>query len=230
MFNFQKFIKPQVFGLDLSSPIIRVAQMPNEFASGANIAEALKKVNIKTKYVNACLPEAECFVRLVPKNGNIQKEVESNIPLPLSEIYYDWLETPKGLFIAAAKKKVIEKQIDLLKKAGLIIQALEPESIATARALIKNNDASLIIKLDSKKALFIVCADEIVRFSAMSSLEKARDYLDFYQTHNGQIIKIILCGNNNLEEASHKLKSFNLPIEIAKNPYFSTAIGLTIND
>jgi len=234
MINFQKIFQPKIFGLDLSGPIIRVAQTPNKFASGANIQEAIKKAKIKTKYVNAALPEAECFIKLVSKNSRIiEKEVEANIPLPLAEIYYDCEETSDGLLIAAVKRKVADKQIVLLQKSGLIINDMEPESLATARALIKTNDTFLIIKTNFQQNTFIICSKQIVRFVTVSSaniLEQAREYIDFYQTHDGGVMKIILCGDADLKEALMSLQKLNWPIEIAKNPAYATANGLALKN
>lgn len=225
---FEKFFKLKAFGLDLSGPIIRVAQLPDKFASGANIKEAMRKADIKTKYVHASLPEQECFVKLAPRDHDIKKEIESNIPLPIREVYYDYQITNQELFIVAAKKKAVDEQVALLKKAGLIIKSLEPESIAMARALVKTKDALMIIRLDNKQANFIICANKIVRFTATGSLAQAQEYIDFYQMHNGGIMKIIICGHGDLEQAAKKLKKLNLLIQIAKNPSYTTAIGLAL--
>jgi len=230
MLNFQELSQPKVFGLDLSNDIIRVAQLPDKFAFGANIKEAVTKANIKTKYVHACLPEQECFIRVAPKDGNIKKEVESNIPLSLKEIYYDTQETRQGLLIVAAKRKIVDQTIDLLNKAGLIAKSLEPESIALARALVKTPDSLLIIKFGKTKINFVICQNNIVYFSATQEknhiLQQLQDYIDFYQTKNGQITKIVLCGEKIPDQQF--LEKLKIPIEIAQNPDYTTAIGLAL--
>lgn len=221
---------PKIFGLDLSGPIIRVAQMPNKFASGANIQEAIKKAGIKTKYLNACLPEEECFIRLIPKDGDIIKEIEANIPLPLDEIYYDWQEIGANLFIAAAKKKFVDQKIALFKQAGLIMNALEPESIALSRTLAKTNSGLLIIKFEKNKINLVVCQKNVVYSSATREKdhisEQVQDYIDFYQNRGGKIVKIILCGSQiPREQAFQNLK---IPVETAKNPSYAAAVGLAL--
>lgn len=226
----EKFFKIKAFGLDLSCPIIRVAQMPNKFASGASIEKAMQKADIKTKYVNACLPDSECFIRLVPKDGDIKKEIESNIPLPINKIYYDFKETSNGLFIVAAKQKIVDKQITLIKQTGLIIKSLEPESIAIARTFAKSDDSLLILKFCNNKTNFIICKQGIVYFNATQEknhiIDQIQDCIDFYQSKNGKIIKIVLCG----EQIPDKqfLKKLKISIEIAKNPSYVTATGLAL--
>lgn len=232
MLNFQKILMPKVFGLDLSDNLVRVAQLPDKFAFGANIKEAVKKAGIKTKYVNISIPETECFVRLAPKDGDIKREVESNIPLGLQEIYYDYKEIQSSLFIAAAKRKIVDNYISQLKKNGFVVQAVEPESIATARALAKGlqNKNSLIIKASQQQAVFIIISAGIIKFTAVNALEQASNYLDFYQTRGEAISNISLCGDDNLQKASEFLKKLNLPINIAQNPRYTTAIGLALKN
>lgn len=228
MINFQKILKPRVFGLDLAGPLIKVAQLPDKFGSGTSIQEAVKKARLKTNYVNVCLPEKECFVRLIPKNHDLKKEIEANVPLPLTEIYYDWQETGSNLFIVAAKRKIVDKNITLLQENNLVACSLEPESLAIARALVKDNNNLLIIKTSGQENVFIICSQRIVRFTGLAGLEQTQEYLDFYQSHNGEIVKIILCGDGDLKKASQVLAKLNLAIEIAENPAYAAAIGLAL--
>jgi len=248
MFNLKNNLMPKVFGLDMSGPIIRVAQSPNKFAFGATIQEAIKKAKIKIKYANIGLPEAECFVRSTPTNSpaihsnannqednNIKKEIESNIPLNLREIYYDFAKTPQGLFIAAAKQKTVDDYIAQIKKAGLIAWAVEPESMAICRALVQNKESVLIIKISGQESVFIIVSSGIIKFATNGTLEQTSNYLDFYQTEDGQIARILLCGDGDLQKASDFLENSNLsagkaklPIEIALNPAYATAIGLAL--
>ncbi|MFH1392668.1 MAG: hypothetical protein ABIG90_03320 [bacterium] len=230
MLNFKKFLDPKIFGLDLTGNIIRVAQMPDKFAFGATIQEAIKKAKIQTKYVNIAMPEAECFVKLVPKDGDIKKEIESNVPLALSEIYYDFKEIGQGLLIVAAKRKIIDKYITELKQAGLIAKAIEPESIAIARALVQDDNNYLIIKVSSQNTLFMIVSSQIIKFTVAGALEQTADYLDFYQTRNGNIAEILLCGDSDLQKASAILKQLNLPIKIVKDPSYTAAIGLALKN
>jgi len=230
----KKFLKSKTFGLDLSSTLIRVAQLPNKFGKGKTIEQALKKANIQTKNAHIGLAEKDCFIRLIPKNGNakkIKQEIEANIPLELNKIYYDWRETEFGLFVAAAKRKIVDEQITNLKKTGIIIHTIEPESIATARALIKTPDSILIIKIASdNQANFIICSNKIVQFTAVGSIKQIPDYLDFYQANNKPIHKILVCGNGDLNKIANNLESLKLPIQISKTPVYATAIGLALKE
>jgi Tfp pilus assembly PilM family ATPase len=192
MFKYLKsFLKPKGFGLDLSHHSVKVFQLPDKFArlelssitpkqnkrkAEKNkikiVRKALKQAKIKSKYVIASLPETKSFIRFIPNSAantatfNVKKEIEANIPLPIDKIYYSVKKTPEGLLIAATDKEAVNDRIKFLEKVGLKILALEPESIAIARALVKGDETVLIIDLGETRTLFIICSHQIVRFTS----------------------------------------------------------------
>jgi len=107
---------------------------------------------IDTKYVVASLPEEKAFVRIIqlPKmkkeevRGAIKWELEANIPLSISDVYYDWkiipYNDPSNVYVltVAMRKDIVERYFQTLLHAGLNPIALEVESVALVRALIKN--------------------------------------------------------------------------------------------
>ena len=247
MFNFIKnLIIPKSFGLDISEGSVKVAQLPNKFGQAPfsqgvkSIKLAMKRAGIKSKYVIASLPEEHSFTRLITRDGSIKKKIEENVPLPLDKIYYDWQDSKEGLFISAATKTIIDEYTALFKKAGLIIKALEPESIAITRALVKDNGNSMIIDIGTTKIDFIIVSKKIIRFTASKKksvdlIKEAKKYLKYYR-----ISKILICGNNSLiKEIIKKLreqlkikiqlgKPWNKPLKCKSPMAYITAIGLAL--
>jgi len=119
-------------------------------------------------------------------------EAENYIPLPIEEVYLDsqivppvynqlpersegWRRTnvlrPDHLdvLIAALPKKTVDPYIFCLKKANLEPLALEIESLAIARALIKNEATDspvLLIDLGETRTGFVVFAGNSLRFTS----------------------------------------------------------------
>ena len=113
---------------------------------------------VKTKYVVASLPEEKAFVRmlqlpLMTKEEvaqAIQWEVEANIPLSIDQVYFDWQIIPSfkngaknhqpktNVLVMAMAKKIVDSYLKVLKQADLQPLALEVESIALVRSLIKD--------------------------------------------------------------------------------------------
>ena len=163
------------------------------------IRKAVRRVKgepIKTKYCVASLPETESFVSLI-KLPLMKKEeameatkweIEAHIPLPLEEIYYDWQiieplnKTEKAenldVLVGALPKKTVDPYLSVFKKAGLKPLVFEIESIATARALIKDSLSDrpiFILDLGAKRAGLTIFAGQAVCFT--TSLPSSNDYL-----------------------------------------------------
>jgi Tfp pilus assembly PilM family ATPase len=75
-----------------------------------------------------------------------------------------------------------------------------------------------------------------------SFIKQVKEYLYFYQSHNGGVSKIILCGGRSLEGdlVEELKKAFSLPVEVGKPiiktkigkraVVYATAIGLALRD
>lgn len=112
--------------------------------------------NIDTDEVYACLPENKTFIKLIdikknPNNINeiIQSELENNIPLQVSEIYWDWQfidSTPdhRHVLVGAAPRSIADQYIEVFKEAGLTIVGMELESISTSRSLMREEDPKFL--------------------------------------------------------------------------------------
>lgn len=158
------------------------------------IREALEKVKgkpVRTKYVNLALPEEKVFTKVVqiPKmkpeevTEAIKWEAEANIPLERKKVHLGWeiIETSTSIhgersrtidhldvFLAACPKKIIDSYLKVLKNINLEVVAMEPESVAISRSLIKPSEAGqarLIIDLGAVRTEVIVFSNRALRFT-----------------------------------------------------------------
>ena len=127
--------------------------------------ETAKGEKIKTKYVVVALPEEKSFLQVIqmPKMTDeelklaVPFEAENYIPMPSEDVYLDFQVIPQvkdylnyyEVLIVATPKKIVDSYISCIKKAGLIPVALETESGAISRALVKQEaNSSLLILID----------------------------------------------------------------------------------
>jgi type IV pilus assembly protein PilM len=162
--------------------IIEGGEIKDEEKLAKIVKEATKKV--KTKYVVACLPEEKAFLQVIKMpimseedlKSAIAFEAENYIPLPVNEVYLDCEVVPPvynhlkhlDVLLAAIPKNIVDPYLRTLKKAGLKPIAFEIESLAIARALIKDqttNYSVLIIDLGATRTSFIIFAGKSVRFT-----------------------------------------------------------------
>lgn len=156
------------------------------------IKEGIERVEgkkLKTKYVICSLPEYEAFVRVIqlPKmklaeaKEAVKWEAEANIPMSIEEVYLDWqIVKPVAdhldhldVLINAVPKTLVNNYVEVLEEAGLRPVALEVESLATARSLIKGGVSYkpiLIIDLGATRTSFIIFSGYAVRFTTSISI------------------------------------------------------------
>jgi len=168
--------------------IIKGGEIKDETALVRIIKNALAKVQgekLKTKYVVASLPEEKAFLQVIqmPRlseedlKSAVIYEAENYIPLPIEEVYLDsQIVLPAynhldhfDVLIAALPKKTVDPYISCLKKANLKPLALEIESLAIARALIKNETTVsplLLIDLGETRTGFVVFSGHSLRFTS----------------------------------------------------------------
>jgi len=177
------------FGEEKIRPgIIKEGEIKDEDELAEIIKEALPKVKgekIKAKYVIASLPEEKAFLQVIPMPKMTEEdlksaviyEAENYIPLPIEEVYFDsQIVLPVhnhldhfDVLIAALPKKTVNPYFSSLKKAGLEPWALEIESQAIARALIKDEVSPspvLLIDLGQTRTSFIIFSGYSLRFTS----------------------------------------------------------------
>jgi len=168
--------------------IIKGGEIKDEKKLAEIIRESIKKVKgekLKTNYVVASLPEEKAFLQVIqmPKipeedlKSAVIYEAENYIPTPLEEVYLDYQIIPPvydhldhlDILIAALPKKTVDPYLSALKLAGLRPKVLEIESLAIARALIKNGITTqpiLLIDLGATRTSFIIFSGHSLRFTS----------------------------------------------------------------
>ncbi|KPJ71818.1 hypothetical protein AMJ50_00710 [Parcubacteria bacterium DG_74_3] len=139
---------------------------------------------LKTKYVIASLPEEKAFLQVIkmPRmpeedlKSAVVYEAENYIPLPIEGVYLDSQIVPPvdhlkelEVLIAALPKKIVDSYVSCIKKAGFQLVSLEIESLAIARALVKDEFSTsplLLIDLGATRTSFIVFSGRSVRFTS----------------------------------------------------------------
>lgn len=137
---------------------------------------------INTPYVVASIPEAKSFVRVIQMPAMseeeaaeaIQWEAEQYIPIPVGQVYLDWLilgrEGDKmSVLITAAPKEYIDNYVAILKEAGLVPIALEVESQATARSLVSpdyEQETVLIADINTIRTSLIIFDRGTLQFTS----------------------------------------------------------------
>lgn len=183
----KEFLELESFGeIKVAPGIIKKGEIRKQEELTTIIKKAILEVKgekIKTKYVICSLPEEKAFLQIVkmPKMSKqdlasaILYEAENHIPLPIEKVYLDFQivsladhSKEMEVLIAALPRESVDPYISSLKKAGLQPLSLEVESLAIARALIKDKTsdrAILLIDFGLTKTGFIVFAGNCVRFS-----------------------------------------------------------------
>lgn len=183
-----RFLSLVSFGeTEIEPGLIKEGEIRDEDKLTEIIKEALKKIRgakLKTKYVVASLPEEHAFLQVIqmPKmpeddlKSAVIYEAENYIPLPPEEVYLDsQIVKPVvdsldhfDVLIAALPKKTVDPYVSCLKKAGLVPYALEIESLAVARALVKKEISPfplLLIDLGATRTSFIIFSGYSLRFT-----------------------------------------------------------------
>jgi len=168
--------------------VIRNGEIRDEKSLVKIIENSLAKVKgekLKTKYVIASLPEERAFLQVIqlPKmteedlKSAVIYEAENYIPLPIEEVYLDFqIVKPVSnhldhldVLIAALPKKIVDSYLSCLKQAGLKPKALEIESLAISRAVIKeglSNAPVLLIDFGATRTSFIIFSGYSLLFTS----------------------------------------------------------------
>jgi len=208
-------LKKRGRGFDLSSfgevtikpGVIKNGKIRKEDELVGAIKKGLMEVKgkrIRGKYVIASLPEERAFLQVIqmPRlseedlKSAVIYEAENYIPLPIEEVYLDsQIIQPVvdhldhcDVLIAALPKTIVDPYLNSLKEAGLKPLALEIESLALVRSLIKDEMTTspfLLIDLGATKTSFIVFSGHSLRFT--SSIPVSSQKLTEAISHNLKI-------------------------------------------
>lgn len=140
---------------------------------------------LTTRHAVCSLPEEHSFTRVIqlPKmNVNeakeaIKWEIEQNIPMAINDVYYDWqfvaMEQQgvehQDVLISAAPRKIVDGYVSVIKKCGYVPRALEVESVAVSRSLVRDlrTDAPiLLVDIGATRTSFIIFSGTALQFTS----------------------------------------------------------------
>ncbi|NQY73778.1 MAG: pilus assembly protein PilM [Candidatus Margulisbacteria bacterium] len=146
---------------------------------GANFIKKIwAKNNIKTKKVSVVLFGKDVLVRMFtfPKSDkefiepSLQNKVNQFVQFSGIDISLSWKIVESGdqsenikVFMAAVKKDIVQSYISMLEKAGLVIVALVPYSIAFIQAI----NGSLQLKTCEDSVLVVIIENDTLYMAAL---------------------------------------------------------------
>lgn len=172
--------------------VVSNGEIKDENALVKSIKNALGKVKgekLRIRHIIASLPEEKSFLQVIqmPRiskedlKSAVVYEAENYIPLPIEKVYLDYQVIPPvyghldhlDVLIAALPKETVDPYVSCFKKAGLIANALEIESQAISRALVKNELSLfplLLIDMGATRTSLIVFSGHSLRFTSSISV------------------------------------------------------------
>lgn len=148
------------------------------------VHEFFSEIGISSPQVVVGIDESQVFMRIIkmPKmndkelKSSIKFEAEQYIPLPLDQVNIsyqvldpDYLDRDKmNVQIVAAKKDILNKYVEIIRKAKLIPKAIEPETMALGRILGDKRDypvGTLVLEMGYASSLIVVSYGGFVRFT-----------------------------------------------------------------
>ncbi len=128
------------------------------------ISKVIKDAGFQSRRATVSLPTFSVFSSIisvsVPDKKMLAKvvtdEARKVIPLPLDEMILDWKIIPdeKGkikssgnmqVFLTGSPKKLVQKYIDVFKKANLVLSSLETETFSLVRSLVGDDKTPMMI-------------------------------------------------------------------------------------
>ncbi len=150
----------------------------------SSLSSFFSEVGFSTPNVVVGLHESNVFMRVIKLpimsdhelKTSVKFEAEQYIPLPMDQVTLsyqkldlDYVEKDKmNIQIVAAKKDVLDNYVTIIKKAGLVIKAIEPETLALGRVLGDTRESPLgtmILKIGFSGTLIEVVYGGFVRFT-----------------------------------------------------------------
>lgn len=156
-----------------------ILKMPDKEISDG-IKEIIKQAGIRTMDVVASIPSFSTFATVIEmpyiSNEDLTRalpfEAKKYIPIPLDEVILDWSivgvndgaqreagnqPTTVEVFLAAVPKDETMRYQNIMKNAGLKIQALELENSALIRSLLGNDlSPSVVVNIGGRSTSIII--------------------------------------------------------------------------
>ncbi|MEX2008171.1 MAG: type IV pilus assembly protein PilM [Candidatus Spechtbacterales bacterium] len=144
----------------------------------AIVRQMLERARISTKEASIAIPLFSSFSTLLELPGlsedeldqAVQYEARKYIPLPMSEVQFDWIkiehlsgEQKSKVLAVAVPNEVIEKYYRIAKALGLELKHVELETFSAARALLdENKDPVVLLDIGSRTSNISVVEQGVV--------------------------------------------------------------------
>jgi len=172
---------------DIPSGLIKGGEIKKEKELVNLFKQSFKKNKgnlFQDKRVVCSLPEEKVFIRIIQLpfmkkeelDETIKWEAEAHIPLDIDEVYLGWqIIEPifshidhMDVLIVATPKNLVNGYVSFLKKSGFKPVALEPESVAVVRSLMKDDDLkpTIIVDLGATGTNFVIFSALAIRFTS----------------------------------------------------------------
>ena len=173
---------------DFPSEVMINGEVKDEDAIVKNLQSAFlnpKFGKLTSRYTVCSMPEEHSFIRVIqlPKMSiketkeAVKWEVEQNVPMDINDVYYDWQAAQvedkninhQDILISATPKKIADSYMSILKKCGLLVKALEVESVAVSRSLVpdlKTDGPVLLVDLGATRTSFIIFSGSAIQFTS----------------------------------------------------------------
>ncbi|MDO9509888.1 MAG: pilus assembly protein PilM, partial [Candidatus Magasanikbacteria bacterium] len=150
--------------------VISLEDQKQIFEYAADLKAVCKVSKVISKSATASLPISSVFHAVVnlPNmdkkefDAVLKAEVKKLMPYPIDEMVLDYQVINNGkknqrVIVNAVSKKLVTFYTQVFTKAGLMLEALEPESIALARSLVGRDDAvTMLIDMGAERTNFFI--------------------------------------------------------------------------
>ncbi len=150
-------------------------------------SESIKKAEgkIHGNRIVVSVPENKVFIRIITiplmeekeATESVRFETESNIPISVDEVYFDWQivekrEKDMDVLVVASPMKIIDNYLKVFSEMGYQVVAFEPKSISTGRSIIGNDmgDYALVVDMGLESTNFAIYEKGFPIFTSSGSV------------------------------------------------------------
>ena len=174
--NFGTYDRPKInTSSDSLDDIDSIANSLSDFFSETGFSTSDVVLSIDETYVFMTVVKMPIMSDKELKSS-IKYEAEQHIPFPLNQVNVSFQKLDENLSeagkmsvqIVAARKNVVDKYVEIVKKAKLVPKAIEPETVALGRALGDSADypsGTMVLEMGYASSLIVVCYGGHVRFT-----------------------------------------------------------------
>lgn len=158
----------------------------NQFIQTMHYALSQAKGKVRGNRAVLSISENKIFTRVITlptlnekkAQEAIKWETESNIPISISEVYYDWQiifkdKNKMEVLVVATPKKLIDNYLEIFNVIGIEIIACEAESSAISRSILGKKDKTgtiLVIDIGMALSSFAIYRLGVPVFTSSSSV------------------------------------------------------------